>query len=170
MLIYLIGFMGSGKSTFGKQLASRLDFNFVDTDSLIEEREGQLIGDIFKLKGEIYFRELERNILKEISIYKNTVVATGGGMPCHTDNIALMNKTGLTIYLRASIDCIRQRLVKEKHKRPLIADVNPTILGDFISDQLEERKPYYQMAQQTILSNDLKIEVLLELVKQNISN
>ncbi|MBN2668646.1 MAG: shikimate kinase [Bacteroidales bacterium] len=169
MLVFLVGFMGSGKSTYGPKLAEKLEFDFIDTDELIETVEQLSVNQIFAFKGEEYFRQKENEILQHLSSKKNLVIATGGGMPCHNDNMEKMRAIGLTVYLKAGLGCIMQNLLKDKGKRPLIDGVNPSELADFISDKLDDRKPCYQTAQLTIVSKGLKSNDLFELVKQNIN-
>ncbi len=168
MIVYLIGFMGSGKATYGKRLAEALDFDFKDTDSIIEEQEGTEVTEIFKNKGEDYFRTIEAKILTEISQEKNTIIATGGGMPCWGNNLEFMNQTGLTIYLKAGLGCVMKNLLKEKERRPMIANIDPTVLADYIHEKLEERKPCYKGAHTSIVTNNMKFSSLLELVKEKL--
>ena len=104
--IYLIGFMGSGKSTLGTLLSNSLNFNFIDTDKLIEKRNSMSISNIFKTKGELFFRNEETKIIKEIIKLKKTIVSTGGGMPCFNNNIETLNKYGKTIYLDYDIESL----------------------------------------------------------------
>ncbi len=157
--------MGSGKATYGKRLAEALDFDFEDTDSLIEELEGMEVTEIFKNKGEDYFRTIEAKTLTKISQKTNTIVATGGGMPCWKNNLEFMNQTGLTIYLKAGLGCVMKNLLKEKERRPMIANIDPTVLADYIHEKLEERKPCYKGAHASIVTNNMKFSSLLELVK-----
>ena len=164
MLVYLIGFMGSGKSKYGKLLAEALDYNFVDTDKLVEERENLEITEIFKTKGNDYFKSVESKILTEVSQLKDTIVATGGGLPCVSANMDYMKQTGLTVYLRAGLGCVMKNLLKEKDRRPMIADIDSTILADYIHDKLEERKPCYKNAHVSIVTNNMKFSELLELI------
>ncbi|HOR39786.1 MAG TPA: shikimate kinase, partial [Paludibacteraceae bacterium] len=96
--IFLIGYMGAGKTTIGEQLAERLGYKFLDMDHVIEEKMQQSVSQIFSEKGEEEFRRLERECLEEISTEQNVVVATGGGAPCFYDNMERMNAYGLTVY------------------------------------------------------------------------
>src|SRR3982750_1343717 len=100
MLVYVIGFMGCGKSKLGKQLAKKLNHEFIDFDELIEEQSGKKISEIFKDDGQPAFRNLETEILKRVSALNDIVVSTGGGTPCFNDNMKLMNASGITVYLR----------------------------------------------------------------------
>ena len=168
MLVYLIGFMGSGKSKYGKRLAEALDYNFVDTDKLIEDREGLEITEIFKTKGADYFKSIEGKILTEVSQLKNTVVATGGGLPCVKGNMDYMKQTGLTVYLRAGLGCVMKNLLKEKDRRPMIAEIDSTILADYIHEKLEERKPCYKDAHVSIVTNNMKFSDFLGVVSSKL--
>jgi shikimate kinase len=168
MIVYLIGFMGSGKARYGKRLAKVLNFDFVDTDELIENREKQEITEIFKNKGEDYFRKLEAEVLTEVSQMNNTIVATGGGMPCRKGIMEFMNSTGLTIYFKAGLGCVMKNLLREKERRPMIANIDATVLADYIHEKLEERKPCYAGTHASIVTNNMKFETLLTLVKEKL--
>jgi len=168
MIVYLIGFMGSGKARYGRRLAQEMNFSFVDTDQLIEEREGMDITEIFKTKGEEYFRTLEQKVLTEVSQMNQTIVATGGGMPCWEKNLDFMNTTGLTVYLKAGLGCVMKNLLKEKEKRPMIANIDSTVLADYIHEKLEERKPCYKDAHTWILTNNMKFSELHNLVTKKL--
>lgn len=146
MLIFLVGFMGCGKSYIGRTIAPQLDYEYIDSDKFIEEKEGVSIKEIFEQKGEAYFRQLEHEFLVSLEIDKNIIVSTGGGMPCFTNNMALMNEKGLTIYLNRSKDIVIPRLLKGQHKRPLIAHLNKEQLEKFYNEKLESRKAFYEQA------------------------
>ncbi|HNI45239.1 MAG: shikimate kinase [Chitinophagales bacterium] len=152
MNIYLIGFMGAGKSTIGAALAHRLGYDWVDTDQLIEQQEQQSISNIFAEKGEIYFRQLEKNILEQnLATKTQLVVATGGGMPCFFDNLATMQQQGITIYLDVQPAILAQRLWQQKAQRPIIA--NCTTFDELlysIEQRLAQRQIYYEQAQYRI--------------------
>jgi shikimate kinase len=143
MLIYLIGFMGSGKTTTGKKLAQKLKYNFTDTDSLFEEQQKQTIADFFLIHGEDKFREIEKKILASTTRLKNTVVASGGGTPCFEDNLKLMNESGITIYLQANAGALFKRLAPEKKNRPLISKLSDVALMEFIVYNLKLREHFY---------------------------
>src|SRR5437773_8673578 len=103
MTIFLIGFMGSGKSLIGQELAALMKYKFLDTDSLIETKRKKSIAKLFATEGEEYFREIERKTLLSLKKARNTVIATGGGMPCYFENMQWMNSNGVTVYLDSSI-------------------------------------------------------------------
>ena len=117
--IYLVGFMGSGKSTLGILLSNRLNFRFMTADKLIEKRNSMSISNMFKTKGELFFRNEEKKIIHEIIKLNKTIVSTGGGLPCFNNNIETLNKNGKTIYLDYDIETLYLRL-KEDNKRPLL--------------------------------------------------
>jgi shikimate kinase len=142
-VIYIIGFMGSGKSTAGKKLASLLDWSFMDLDQSIEQYTGKSIPDIFSQEGETYFRKIESQLLRNIYTHTNTVISTGGGAPCHDDNMDFMLDTGLTIYLKLTPPQLNSRLKEGKGERPLIRDLGPQELLQYIEKKLSEREPEY---------------------------
>ena len=152
MNIYLIGFMGAGKSTIGAVLAQELGYDCVDTDQLIAHQQQQSISNIFAEKGEAYFRQLEKNILEQDLANKTQlVVATGGGMPCFFDNLATMQQQGITIYLAVRPAILAQRLWQQKTQRPIIA--NSTTFDELlysIEQSLAQRQFYYEQAQYRI--------------------
>jgi shikimate kinase len=144
--IFLLGYMGSGKTTIGKRLAKKLNMQFIDMDVFIENRYRKTISEIFAGKGETKFREMEKTVLHEVAQFENVVISTGGGTPCFFDNMAVMNESGLTIYLKASVDELAGRLSISKDKRPLVKDKKTEELKTFISGNLEKREPFYQQA------------------------
>lgn len=147
MIIYLIGFMGSGKSTLGRPLANRLGYSFVDLDEQIETHSGCKIADIFAQYGEEYFRNLESQYLKEIAANKsNLVVSTGGGVPCFNNNMELMNASGVTIYLNLSPKMLADRLSNARATRPLIASKSSDELLQYITQTLAARDEFYSKA------------------------
>lgn len=152
---FLIGYMGSGKTTVGKRLARKLNLQFIDMDLFIENRYRKSISAIFEEKGEAGFREIERKALREVVDFENIVISTGGGLPCFFDNMDLMNQSGITIYLKASVDELVERLRTGKQKRPLVKDKNPEELKDFITVNLEKREEFYSKATLVFESNGL---------------
>lgn len=156
MRIVLIGYMGSGKSTIGKLLAEKLELDFNDLDNYIENKSGTTIPEIFKEKGEIYFRKIEHDYLNEILENESRLVlATGGGTPCYSGNMhTMLERSNAVIYLKLSIPRLIDRLSKEKDERPLIAHLEDKELPEFIGKHLFERSPYYAMAEHTILCDD----------------
>ena len=162
--IYLIGFMGCGKSHTGRQLAENLHWGFIDLDDLIEKRYASTIEDIFKRSGEIAFRNYEAETLRNLELFDNTIVSVGGGAPCFSDNIDFMNSSGKTIYLRMSPALLSERLRTDKKPRPLLKNLNPGQLEDFIRIKLTEREIYYLKASEVVEADDLKINDLINSV------
>ncbi len=155
MTFFLIGFMGSGKTHWGKIWATVHGFTFIDLDEVIEITEGKLIADIFELKGEKYFRTLEAAALRSCSGLTNTIVACGGGTPCYEENMQWMNEQGITIYLSTTAPEILQRVLTEQEKRPLIKKMNPAELLFFIEQKLKERAPFYNAAKSILSTANL---------------
>ncbi len=145
--IYLIGFMGSGKSYLGKQLAEQLQWKFIDLDAYLESKESKTISQIFEEGGEALFRQLEKDYLTATGDFEKTVIATGGGCPCFYDNMEWMDVIGQTIYLKTPVSILVKRLQSETEHRPLLAGKSNKELSDFIEQKLKERKAYYEQAQ-----------------------
>jgi len=144
--VYLIGFMGSGKSTMGRWLADALQWTFLDLDHYIENKYHKTISKIFEESGEDGFREIEAKCLREVGDFDKVIIGAGGGTPCFYDNMDVMNATGLTIYLKLEPNVLNDRLCASKSQRPLVANKNGDELLKFISDKLDEREPYYTKA------------------------
>lgn len=147
MLIFLVGYMGCGKTTFGHKLAVELDWQFADLDELIEERYKISINDFFIKYGEENFRRIENMMLREQLTKHRIVISTGGGTPCFYNNMELMNKNGVTIFLNTPVPVIVDRLINGKRKRPLIMGLGITELSLKINQHLAQRIIYYNMAQ-----------------------
>lgn len=156
--IYLVGFMGTGKSAVGQELARRQKNRFVDLDELIEKREGRPIADIFAQKGEPYFRTLETRTLKEISGTRNTIVSCGGGIVLDEGNIAIMKESGLMVCLTASVDVILERTRAYAH-RPLLNVADPK---EKIESLLKTRAPFYARADITIDTSRKSVQEVVE--------
>jgi shikimate kinase len=120
MRVYLLGYMGSGKTTLGKTLAKKLKFNFTDLDHFIEKDLNKKISSLFETEGEEGFRSIEKNYLHKTASMENTIVSCGGGTPCFFDNIQWMNNNGITIYLKMTVDGLFNRLLHAKEERPLL--------------------------------------------------
>ncbi len=154
MKIFLIGYMGSGKTFIGKRLAEQLKLEYIDLDERIEEIEGYDIPEIFTQKGEIYFRKRERQILEELlSTDMDSVISLGGGTPCFGNNMELIKseRDSVTFYLKLSIGSLTERLINEKDKRPLINHLQDReSLEDFIRKHLFERGFYYNQSEYII--------------------
>lgn len=146
MIIFLTGFMGSGKTYLGKALADQLGFAFLDLDALIEVGEGLCIAEIFGRVGEQAFREMEARYLRTLAGHHHLVVATGGGAPCFFNNMDWMNGHGVSIYLHAEPALLAARLAGEKEKRPLLRQLDDGQLLAFIESKYSERRPFYDRA------------------------
>lgn len=147
MKIFLIGFMGSGKSFYGKRLAKKIKMDFIDLDQFIEEEEGMTISQIFETKKEKGFRQIEKQYLQNLSNKENTIISCGGGTPCFYNNINWMNKNGITIYLKSSNTLLFQRLKKGKRNRPLLKNLSDKGLKQFIKNKVKERAEKYEAAE-----------------------
>jgi shikimate kinase len=158
-VIFLIGFMGSGKSHEGRLLSEQTGLPFIDLDEWIQQQDGRSITEIFNADGEAYFRNLEAAQLQlayasfsdDLAIHiggtrLKGIVATGGGTPCFHGSMDWMNVHGITIWLNSPIAVLAERLKREKAKRPLIAEINEEELSVFIKKKIEDRKPYYSIA------------------------
>lgn len=159
MRIFLVGFMGSGKTTMGRKLAGYLGYLFIDLDKILEDEAGMSIAEFFKRNGEEAFREFERRMLQSSTFNDNTVIATGGGAPCFFDNMEWMNKNGATVYLMVPPKGLVDRL-KHSTDRPLIKGLNEEEMLKFISGKLEEREPFYKQATYVVNGIGLTAEKL----------
>ena len=158
MNIYLVGFMGTGKTTVGRELAKKKKWRFIDLDELIELREGKTISDIFSKKGEPYFRILEKKALKEVSREKKFIVACGGGVVINEDNIKTMRESGVMICLKANPSVILKRTSKADN-RPLLNADNPK---ERIGLLLKLRAPYYARANKDVDTSKLSVKEVVE--------
>lgn len=163
MIIFLVGFMGCGKSTKAKQLAQRLNCAVIDLDAVIVESQEQSIADYFATNGEDAFRQLESATLKNYDYPETCVVATGGGLPCFFDNMDWMNANGRTVYLQMTPPQLVSRL-HNREKRPLLKGMDDEQLLAFIIKKLEERNPFYTKAQLTVDAFDLDGQKLEEMI------
>ncbi len=145
--------MGCGKTYWGKRLAERLKVPFLDMDTYIEVQEGRTVADIFSAEGEMAFRALERDYLRNLPIDQG-VIATGGGLPCFFDNMAWMNEHGRTIFLDTPVDLLARRLAPGRAHRPLIRDLSEAELPAFIEARLNARLPFYTQAQRRVLQTE----------------
>lgn len=164
MRIYLIGYMGCGKSTIGRRLSAHLGVQFVDMDHYIEERNCKTVPQIFAEEGENEFRKKERNALEELSEFTDIVIATGGGVPCFFDNMDLMKKSGKTIYLNIDPTVLADRLLHSKTERPLIKGKSRSELVAFIDDTLKKRNEFYAQADYQITEPDFDLGELQKLI------
>jgi shikimate kinase len=147
----LIGFMGTGKTSVGRHVAEHLGFDFLDTDELLQSRTGRTIADIFTKDGEPAFRALEQQILQELSAREKVVIATGGGLPTHAENLAALKAIALVVCLWASPEKIWERVRNQSH-RPLLHDADPQ---KKIRELLTAREPFYKQAD-VLINTDLR--------------
>jgi shikimate kinase len=183
MVIYLVGFMGSGKNWWGRMLSDKLDIPFFDLDAEVEKSTNMEIVSIFRDKGESFFREKETQVLKSLFDYLpgkgnpkgssgnsiSAIIATGGGTPCYNGNMEWMNQHGLTVWLNPSITELAGRLEKETAKRPLLKGKTVEELALFIEKKLEERNPFYNLASIEIKNTHIAVEEFINLI-YNASN
>ncbi len=161
MRIYLIGFMGSGKTTLGQRVAERAQVPFADTDQRVIEASGQSIAQIFNLYGEVRFRKLEKEALSETIHLDKSIIATGGGLPCYHDNMGWMKQHGITIYLQWADEQLLDHLEKHRDDRPLIQGESPARKEEW-RKLLQSRKPIYEQAAITLeMKGNIESDYLL---------
>ena len=165
-MVFLVGYMGSGKSTTGQLLAEQLNWPFFDLDQEIEDKTGRSIPDIFKEEGEEVFRTIEHDSLWElVAMYSKGIVATGGGTPCFQDNLEVMKKNGKGIFIDVPETLLFDRLRTQIFTRPVLASMNEDQLMEFIAQHLRDRRPFYQQADY-IVRGDQPDENLIAELKQ----
>ena len=165
MIVVLLGYMGSGKSTTGRLLAEKLGFDFKDLDDYIEAKQMCSISSIFKSEGEIYFRKIEATSVKELcSKNDSLVLALGGGTPCYSDTMSYLvnNSKVVTVMLNTSVANLASRLVTKKSKRPLISALKNGELKEYIAKHLFERSFFYSQAEASVLTDNLNQKELVE--------
>ena len=169
MKVVLVGYMGSGKSSVGKLLASKLSIPFYDLDVVIEDSEQQSITNLFELKGEIYFRKLENKILQQILNKDETfVLSLGGGTPCYYNNYELFRQEEIvSFYLKATPTKLVERLQDQKKSRPLLAPLNKDELLDYINKHLFDRSFYYHQVNHVIaIDEKTQEQIVNEIILQ----
>lgn len=156
--VFLIGYMGCGKTTLGEALAREMHMPYVDLDQLIEFKSGMTVSHIFDSLGEDRFREIETGTLRELAARTDVIVGCGGGTPCHDDNMSLMNQHGTTVWLTTSPERITARLLlpEEKCKRPKVSALPDEAVLPFVKRELEERTPFYSQAHLQFDSTDIE--------------
>ncbi|MBO5538424.1 MAG: shikimate kinase [Prevotella sp.] len=171
--IILIGYMGAGKTTVGKELAKALGVPFYDLDWYIETRMRKTVKQIFDERGEEGFRKLEYNMLHEVAEFENVIVSCGGGTPCFFDNIDYLNQQGDTVYLKAQPDVLYKHLQMGKGVRPLLLNKTPDEVQSFITEQLALREPFYAKAKHTIdvnlMDNFEKIAITIQHIREELN-
>lgn len=168
MIVVLLGYMGCGKSTVGQILAKNLKTNFLDLDDYIEQKQNTSISEIFNTKGELFFRTIESDAVKQLCHNSDSLVlALGGGTPCYSDTMQfLVNHPNVkTVFLNLSIKNLSDRLIHEKAKRPLIANLNDADIPEFIAKHLFERSFYYNQAELIIQTENLSVSEITARIK-----
>ena len=160
--IYIVGYMGAGKTTAARRLAQCLGWEVVDTDALFEEKYKISVNDFFNKYDEPLYRKLESEVLKSTESLENVVVSTGGGTACYFDNMEWMNQHGLTVFLRISPKAAVDRVIHSRHKRPLVEGKSEEELIEFVNSHYASRLPFYELAQITVKSEDFDLEALLQ--------
>ena len=159
--IYLVGYMGAGKTTTARRLANKLGWQVVDTDALFEEKYKISVNDFFNKYDEPLYRKLESAVLKETETIENVVVSTGGGSDCYFDYMDWMNSHGLTVFMRISPEAAVDRVIHSRHKRPLVEGKSEEELTEFVKQHYASRIPFYEQAKITVKSENLDLEALL---------
>lgn len=171
MRLYLIGYMGCGKSTIGRKIARFAHLDFVDTDSLIEQRENATVADVMTYHGEEYFRSVEQAVLEDTANQDNIIVSTGGGLPVWSDNMERISKLGVSIYLRRSPKNIMSRLSPYgRQKRPKFRGLNDEELLAFMTSHMAEREPVYSRADVVIDCDPMADNDIIDLIMSKIKN
>ncbi|AZI56400.1 shikimate kinase [Epilithonimonas vandammei] len=166
MIISLLGYMGSGKSHVSKNLSKKLNFPLIDLDQKISEENLLSIPEIFQTKGEIFFRKEEKRVLENIlNEEKDIILSLGGGTPVYYNNMDLINEKSKSIFLRASVKTLTERVLLQKNTRPLIAKLNDDDIPEFIAKHLFERNPFYSKSHFTVdtdskTANDISAEII----------
>jgi len=164
MRIYLLGFMGCGKTSLGKRLAQKLEFDFFDIDHAITGNTGLTVPEIFSQYGEEKFREMEKDALRSTATLNNVVVATGGGTPCNQENMDFIKNNGISVYLRMGASSLAHRIVYSKKKRPLLDHLAGEELLAEIEDRLSAREPYYMQADCIVRGESAKPGHIISLI------
>ncbi len=160
-IFYLVGLMGSGKTYLGRSLAKKNDFLFIDLDKAIEEQEQLTINEIFEIKGQQFFRDIETETLQQIrkkktkDLQKPIIIATGGGTACFNNNMVLMNNSGITIWLNENIEKIEHRVFSNKQKRPLLNTIADKDLLEYLDALLQSRKIFYAQSKYCFSGNEI---------------
>ncbi len=163
--IYLVGYMGAGKTTVARRLANHLGWEVADTDAMFEEKYRISICDFFNKYDEPLYRKLESEVLKSTADLENVVISTGGGTACYFDNMDWMNQHGLTVFLRISQKAVIDRLLHAKRKRPLAEGKTESELTEFVNRHYTERLPFYEQAKITVKAEDLDLENLIKQIE-----
>ncbi len=170
MRVYLIGYMGSGKTTVGRRLAKHMDYEFVDIDQLFEKRYRLSVSAFFEKYDENAFRQIEKELIEEVSTSSKLVISTGGGAPCFFENLEMMKKTGVVVYLQMAVKSLVDRLSNAKKIRPILKNLSGDELYSFIENQLSDRELFYNQANITMQGESLNINTLAEAIRLLLSS
>ena len=168
--IFLIGYMGAGKTTLGKALARRMNLSYIDTDQYIEKRYHKKISEIFAAEGEERFRNIEHRVLLEVSEFEDVIVSTGGGLPCFNDNMAVMNDLGTTVYLETSVEELSARLEVSRNVRPVLKNRSGDDLKEFIKESLDKRRQFYEQAKICFNAEQMYDDKDVDLLARNLED
>ena len=168
MIISLLGYMGSGKSHISKNLSQKINFKLIDLDQKISEQHGISIPEIFQTRGEIYVRKEEKRILEQLlNSEENLILSLGGGTPVYYNNMNIINEKSKSIFLRASVNTLTNRVLLQKNSRPLISKLEDSDIPEFIAKHLFERNPYYSPAHFSIDTDSKSAsEISEEIIKK----
>lgn len=167
MKIVLLGYMASGKSAVGKILAKKMNLQFIDLDDFIEGKEQLTISELFKTKGELYFRKVEGIYLQELlNLSENCIISLGGGTPCYGNNMDFISKNAISFYLKASINTIFERLKHETSQRPLVASIGLNNLQEYIGKHLFERTVFYSKANFSVSVDNRNLEEIVQVIEE----
>ena len=167
MRIFLIGFMGSGITTIGRQLSAKLGYRFLDMDEEIQNQFHLKVSQIFEKYGEQGFRQAEKELISKTREYEDIVISTGGGAPCFFNNLDTMNLLGITIYLKTEPKTLSKRLKGSQQNRPLLKDKTEAELLQYVKDKLVEREPFYKKAKHTIEAIDIKVQDIITVLSSS---
>ena len=164
--IYIVGYMGAGKTTTARRLAQRMGWEVVDTDALFEEKYKISVNDFFNKYDEPLYRKLESEVLKATESLEHVVISTGGGTACYFDNMEWMNQHGLTVFMRISPQAAVDRVIHSRHKRPLAEGKSEEELTEFVNQHYASRMPFYEQAQITVKSEDFDLEDAIKKISE----
>ena len=170
MIIYLVGFMGSGKSTLGRHLAKYLNYKFIDLDAFFVSKEKIKIHEFFEKYGESAFRKTEYELLRQIDLSNNLIVATGGGTPCFSDNMDYMRKTGITVFLQLEASLLCKRLINSHTIRPMVIGKTKEELEKWAEEMVIKRAEYYKKAHIIIDARNLSTALLADVLNPYINS
>jgi len=167
--IYLIGFIGSGTNKHAQRIAKNWGLKHIDTDAFIEEQQGMKVQEIFRNKGEEFFREIEEALLRDIASQKDLIVSFGIGTPCVGNNMEIISNSGLTVYLRAGVGCVMKGVMALRKKGEMFTEMEVAEISDFLMEKLDERRPCYEAAAQiTLRARGLDTKVLQTEIREKL--